>query len=142
MFGINKNGTKHKIGIIMPASYPASRLSYESVSITADGVKTTQTVLNELFALVDLNKVNRNSVFVMTYGGIQSVCHVAQIQSSEVTFIGWTADDGTTYTDVNIFSLRQATSNRAILRLSVSGMQRLDRAQYVAPNSMTFTLYY
>lgn len=33
MFGINKNGTKHKIGIIMPASYPANRVSYNGGSV-------------------------------------------------------------------------------------------------------------
>lgn len=33
MFGINKNGTKHKIGIIMPAFYPAERISGLTASI-------------------------------------------------------------------------------------------------------------
>lgn len=33
MFGINKNGTKHKIGIVMPASYPSSRVSYNGGSV-------------------------------------------------------------------------------------------------------------
>lgn len=32
MFGINKNGTKHKIGIIMPSFFPASRTSYSNSS--------------------------------------------------------------------------------------------------------------
>ena len=30
MFGINKNGTKHKVGIIMPAFFPASRVTYDN----------------------------------------------------------------------------------------------------------------
>lgn len=29
MFGINKNGTKHKIGIIMPANYPSARVTFD-----------------------------------------------------------------------------------------------------------------
>ena len=29
MFGINKNGTKHKIGIVMPASYPSARVTFD-----------------------------------------------------------------------------------------------------------------
>ena len=33
MFGINKNGTKHKIGIIMPAFYPASRVTYDGGTV-------------------------------------------------------------------------------------------------------------
>ena len=32
MFGINKNGTKHKIGIIMPAFFPASRTTYDGAT--------------------------------------------------------------------------------------------------------------
>lgn len=38
MFGINKNGTKHKIGIVMPASYPSSRTSYDN---TGSGLTAT-----------------------------------------------------------------------------------------------------
>ena len=33
MFGINKNGTKHKIGIVMPASYPSARVTYGNWSV-------------------------------------------------------------------------------------------------------------
>lgn len=33
MFGINKNGTKHKTGIIMPAFYPASRVTYDGGTV-------------------------------------------------------------------------------------------------------------
>lgn len=33
MFGINKNGTKHKIGIIMPAFFPASRVTYDGGTV-------------------------------------------------------------------------------------------------------------
>ena len=61
MFAINKNGTKHKVGIIMPAFFPASRVTHESVSVTADGVKTWATLLNELYALADFTKVNNYS---------------------------------------------------------------------------------
>ena len=39
MFGINKNGTKHKIGIIMPAFFPASRITYDG---TTSGLSATK----------------------------------------------------------------------------------------------------
>lgn len=39
MFGINKNGTKHKIGIIMPAFFPASRTTYDG---TTSGLSATR----------------------------------------------------------------------------------------------------
>lgn len=39
MFAINKNGTKHKIGIIMPAFFPASRTTYDP---TTSGLSATK----------------------------------------------------------------------------------------------------
>lgn len=42
-----------------------SALNKGSVYVTADGVKTTQALLAELFALVDMNKVNNRSVLSM-----------------------------------------------------------------------------
>lgn len=39
MFGINKNGTKHKVGIIMPAFFPASRTTYDN---TTSGLSATR----------------------------------------------------------------------------------------------------
>lgn len=87
MFGINKNGTKHKIGIIMPAFFPASRTTYDgttsglsatrvqgaidevvakvdrgSVSVTTDGVKTVSQMLDALYALVDTTKISEKTV--------------------------------------------------------------------------------
>lgn len=48
MFGINKNGTKHKIGIIMPAFFPSSRVTYDggTVEEALDGVHFCQIVLD------------------------------------------------------------------------------------------------
>ena len=62
MFGINKNGTKHKIGIIMPAFFPSSRVTHESVSVTADGVKTYSQMLDAVYAAMDTSKLTYYSV--------------------------------------------------------------------------------
>ncbi len=62
MFGINKNGTKHKIGIIMPAFFPSSRVTHESVSVTADGVKTWSQLLDSLYASADITKITNYSL--------------------------------------------------------------------------------
>lgn len=88
MFGINKNGTKHKIGIIMPASYPASRITRESVSVTADGVKTWQALLEELYALLDTSKVT-NSAHLVTDGNVFQLSNIGNGYfglSSQVSF--------------------------------------------------------
>ena len=48
----------------MPASYPASRVTHESVSVTADGVKTYGQLLNGLFALIDATKVECGQTYI------------------------------------------------------------------------------
>lgn len=47
MFGINKNGTKHKIGIAMPSFFPSSRVTYDN---TQSGLTSTdvQDAIDEL----------------------------------------------------------------------------------------------
>ena len=47
MFGINKSGTKHKIGIAIPASYPASRTSYSN-SVSGLVATNVQSAIDEL----------------------------------------------------------------------------------------------
>lgn len=47
MFGINKNGTKHKIGIIMPAFFPASRVTYDNSQSGLSATKA-QSAIDEL----------------------------------------------------------------------------------------------
>lgn len=64
MFGLIKNSIKTKIGIILPASYPASRISHESVSVTANGSKTIAQLFNELGGLLDYSKLTPWSIFV------------------------------------------------------------------------------
>lgn len=88
MFGINKNGTKHKIGIIMPAFFPASRVTHESVSVTADGVKTYGTLLSDLFTLADVAKFTpfTKIVFYDTNSGNQTVYTVRLLTSSSAYF--------------------------------------------------------
>ena len=86
MFGINKNGTKHKIGIIMPAFYPASRVTHESVSVTADGTKTWGTLLNELYALVDNTKLTFKTSFLVAAPTNNSYSVLSAYTSTSLTF--------------------------------------------------------
>lgn len=88
MFGINKNGTKHKVGIIMPAFFPASRITHESVSVTADGVKTYGTLLSDLFTLTDVAKFTpfTKIIFYDTNSGYQTVYTARLLTSSSGYF--------------------------------------------------------
>ena len=67
----------------MPASYPASRVTHESVSVTADGVKTYETILNEIFSLIDNSKVTPESYFVYQ----AQIYRVADISTSGNRYI-------------------------------------------------------
>lgn len=91
MFGINKNGTKHKIGIIMPAFFPASRVTYGRgtvedalrngfalATITTDGVKTWSQIYDDLYSLISLSDVSPRCV--LRQGSDYFV--LAQIQSN------------------------------------------------------------
>ena len=57
MFGINKNGTKHKIGIIMPAFFPASRTTYDP---TTSGLSATRVQ----GAIDEMNEIDNVTVTV------------------------------------------------------------------------------
>lgn len=56
---------------MMPSSYPASRVTHESVSVTADGVKTWATLFGELFALIDNSKTSNRSHLKVAYSATQ-----------------------------------------------------------------------
>ena len=53
-----------------------------SVSVTADGVKTTSTLLNELYALIDKTKISYKSVLVFA----NNVVSISKIETNQLTF--------------------------------------------------------
>lgn len=65
----------------MPASYPASRVTHESVSVTGNGSKSYSTLLNELFALIDTSKM-RDTSYLRTDGANQAYIIIAPFTSS------------------------------------------------------------
>lgn len=159
MFGINKNGTKHKVGVIMPSFFPSSRVTYDGgtveealddalcktyVSYTPPADTTYSDALDTLWGMLDLTKIKPTSKFEMTnVDGSTMLCPLVRIDPSNVySFIGFTEDDGTTYTDLNIFKMKQSGSDRSILRLYQSGVQRIARASVTTQNGMSFKVYY
>ena len=54
---IKKNGVVYETQLFLSAD--------NCVYVVADGVKTQSTLLNELFALVDSDRITRNSVLVL-----------------------------------------------------------------------------
>ena len=103
----------------------------ESVSVTADGVKTYQQVLNSLFALLDTTKITYNSY--MKYGNY--IYRLTLIMTGLYQF--------------TVASI--ASSNTFIQKISVSassGCERMsgstftDLTSQVPTNGATFTIYY
>ncbi len=104
MSGINKNGTKHKVGIIMPAFFPANRVTYDggtvedaldevkakvdkgSVSVTADGVETYAALIGRLYASCEYGKVNTNSSIDYNSSGDVSHFIVSKYSSTRTYF--------------------------------------------------------
>ncbi len=151
MFGINKNGTKHKIGIIMPAFFPSSRVTYDGgtvedalngrvlAQVTADGVKTYATLLRELYSALNtqvsfehmtlvFNSPDTNLVFVPS-----SVYPTYMIFARTFTGAAYTAND-----TVN-FSASTATYYRARMQSGSTTFE--DRSPTVPASGSTWTIY-
>lgn len=103
----------------------------ESVSVTADGIKTYQQVLNNLFALLDTTKITYNSY--IKYGNY--IYRLTLIMTGLYQF--------------TVASI--ASSNTFIQKISVSassGCERIsgstftDLTSQVPTNGATFTIYY
>lgn len=65
MFGINKNGTKHKIGIVMPSFFPSSRVTYKNGSV--------EDALNEIHEIKNSANVAAENLYTYTTPGVYCV---------------------------------------------------------------------
>ena len=95
MFGLIKNSIKTKIGIVLPASYPASRVTHESVSVTADGVKTFGGLLTDLYSAMNTAKITHYSKIVFDYGGGKEVFFPMVLTSAVFIFTNITQNGET-----------------------------------------------
>lgn len=120
----------------MPSSYPASRVTHESVSVTADGVKTYRQLLNELFALVDFSKLNGRS-FVVWENTTTDIYPLQMIESTYFYASMFVIQgDGT----LSQYSLRVESANSYIIRLR--GGTTKNYSTDTATNGEVITLYY
>jgi len=107
IIGWIKNGRKGKNLAYMPASYPSSRITHESVSVTADGVKTEAEILNSLYTLVDFSKVRSNTILEIEASGKFYVFNVIERTSNSIRTMYTTIN-----TNVEIF-LSASSSRRS-----------------------------
>ena len=75
MFGINKNGTKHKIGIIMPASYPSARVTFDPTvkNILPNTATDCQKAIDAVSELTKSKNILSSSVTVTANGSNTSI---------------------------------------------------------------------
>ena len=115
-------------------------LSGDSVSVTADGVKTYATLLNELYALVDHNKFGRNSVLVVAVPNSNTV--YARINRNTLsnrlifssTIIGYSNNDVLDY-----YFILDGSGSKYRERFNGSVT---DESSTVPTNGTKITLYY
>lgn len=95
VYGIKKNGVANDVSTKAEDCYLTTGKSVEeelnkgSVSVIADGTKTWTTLLNELFGLVDMSKINYNSKLIQINSASAQddyVYNISYISSSNIGF--------------------------------------------------------
>ena len=64
----------------------AGEIGVETVKVTADGVKSFATLLNELYALIDRSKLTKDTVIKVVRTSETQYYHIATIRTSEIYF--------------------------------------------------------
>ena len=135
--GFIKNGNKGTYGLQMPAFYPASRITHESVSVTADGVKTYRQILNELYALIDYGKLNYNSALNVGTAWYRLQNINASNETIFVCNLG-----GVTNIFQATLNIRETSSEYYNATVNNGGFTATDRSANVPTSGIEFTVYY
>lgn len=115
-----------------------SDLNKGSVSVTADGVKTVKQLLNELYALVNLSKVTKDSKIVVEYSTGSLVYHLMKIQESDLFYL-----HNMSTSAFDIVNLRLATgSNSGTYTVSGTTPTFGNSDSYVWTNGTKYELFY
>lgn len=141
MFGINKNGTKHKIGIIMPAYYPASRITRESVSVTADGVKTYAQLLDALYALINRSKLTTNTTIEVAVSNVQYIMNMSVVTASAICFGSINSTSAGSSNSI-LYALKPSGSVAQYCSHSNSGNSFTNQSASVLTSGAVITVHY
>lgn len=110
-----------------------------SVSVTADGVKTYNQLLNALFAITDMAKITNDSVFVFNYNDanhIKAYHHITEYSNNYLAYARLSASaSGTRATE---FYLETASSKYQIS----TGSTRSDSSTQVPNSGWSFEIFY
>ena len=112
-----------------------------SVSVTTDGTKTRNQMLDSLFALVDMSKVTRNTQYVEASTGGLSIYNLIQTTSNSLNFYR----PGKSSSDCDIYRAEIASSSSVSrMRMATSGTISNDATPGTAVPAagITMTIYY
>lgn len=111
-----------------------------SVEVIADGVKTNAQLYNELFALIDMEKVNPRSLLVRVLGGTTIAEQIAGISAGgiSVTEISGTSSGAT----IDYVNIAAAASTTGRWTLAAGGNSHTDYSSSVATSGYIYRLVY
>lgn len=110
----------------------------DKVEVTADGVKTWQQLLNELYALIDTTKISQNSLLVVDFIAYKIVCVLTYTTSAEYQFSKATISSGNKLvTDKFVIKSSNSTYGQKEENVTIS-----DRTSQQATSGTKLTLYY
>lgn len=107
-----------------------------SVSVTANGVKTIGALLTELFALIDLTKVTKDTTLVWTTGGAEVFDHIMLKAPTSLVFTRMYV--GTTWS-LETFNVDHISSS---LFDTANGATPVNKTSTVPANGETYSIYY
>lgn len=114
--------------------------SEESVSVTANGVKTLSTLLDELFSLVDMSRIGRNTKIVFPdTATVNTIFNIAQYTESEIVFT--TSFAWATVNESTLRTFQVKSSNSQYYWAKVNGTIG-NGSSNVIGNGLIITLYY
>lgn len=117
-----------------------SKVDNGSVSVTADGVKTLSTLLDELFALVDMSKVGINTKLIFpTTDTISTVFNIMQFTSSDIILTASYAYSSVNDSVLRTFDMKSSDSQYYWAR--VNGTIG-NGSSAVIESGLAITLYY
>lgn len=119
---------------------PVGDIEEDYVEVTADGVKTYATLLNELYALVDKSKLNNNSY--IRQSSSYTVYKYASHNDSSIKF--FYVGGSTSNYDINLLQLGTNQEDNLYIGYSTSTSSTAinNVSSNIVPNGRKITLYY
>lgn len=139
-----KNGTSQRVAPIevkMPASYPASRITRESVSVTADGVKTYSQLLDALYALINRSKLTINTTIEVAVSNDQYILNISTVTSSAICFGSINSASAGSSSSL-LYALKASGSIAQYCSHSNNGNNFTNQSESVLTSGAAITVYY